>query len=65
VALAMADSGGSSPKLVKLALEAMIEEGKGIGRKRGTRRSSSSGKIETRSARKRRRCGGANGDSGD
>jgi hypothetical protein len=60
-ALAMAGSGGSSPELTRIVLEATIREDRGMGRKRGARRSSPSGNTETRSAWKRRRRGGADG----
>jgi hypothetical protein len=40
--------------VMKPALESTVEEGKGMGRKRRARRSSPSGKMKTRSTRKRR-----------
>jgi hypothetical protein len=61
----MAGSGGSSPELMKPALEATIEKGEGMGRKRRARRSLPRIKTESRRLENGGRRGGADGSSGE
>jgi hypothetical protein len=61
----MAGSGGSLSELMKPALEATIEKGEGMGRKRRARRSIPRIKMESRRLENGGQRGGADGSSGE